>query len=135
MAGTFQFELVSPEKLLLSERVEEVILPGSEGYLSVLANHAPMMTRIIPGVIRVKVSGQNDKAFVVFGGFADITPTSCALLAESAVPLDAFDYKELEERIAEARAALEGATSDENRNKAEEFLHELTTVQGVLTMA
>ena len=135
MADTFQFELVAPEKLLLSEQAVEVQLPGSEGYLTVMANHAPTMTRLMPGVVRVKIAGKDEKAFVVFGGFADITPQSCAILAEAAHALEAFDPAELEERIAAAKAELDGATNDEHRNRAEDFLYELTTVRGVLTMA
>lgn len=135
MADPFQFELVSPEKLLLSEAVSEVQLPGSEGYLTVMSNHTPTMTRLMPGVVRIKFADKDEKAFVVFGGFADITPKSCVILAESARALEAFDAAELEERIAAAKAELEGANTDEHRNRAEDFLYQLTTVRGVLTVA
>lgn len=134
MAATFQLELVSPERLLLSEAVEEVILPGSEGYLTVMAGHSAMITRIIPGLVRVKMTGRPDQMFVVFDGFADITPALCSLLAESVVPIDKFDPKDIECRIARARGAFEAAVTDENRNKAEEFLYQLTTVRGVHTI-
>ncbi|MHC5305926.1 F0F1 ATP synthase subunit epsilon [Bartonella sp. LJL80] len=134
MAGTFLFELVSPEQLLLSEDVLEVVLPASEGYVTIMPNHSPMMTSVVPGVVKVK-SAAGEKSFVVYGGFADITPTGCSLLAESAVPVQSFDQKDLEQRIADARNALDGANGDEARNKAEDFLHQLTTVSGVLTMA
>lgn len=134
MAGTFLFELVSPEQLLLSEDVLEVVLPASEGYVTIMPNHSPMMTSVVPGVVKVK-SAAGEKSFVVYGGFADITPTGCSLLAESAVPVQSFDQKDLEQRIADARNAFDGANGDEARNKAEDFLHQLTTVSGVLTMA
>jgi len=134
MAGIFQFELISPESLLLSESVEEAILPGSEGYLTVMASHSPMITRVIPGLLWVRVAGRAGQAFVVFGGFADITPEVCSLLAESVVPLEAFDSQDLDRRIARARREFEAAKTDEHRNKAEEFLYQLTTVRGVHTL-
>lgn len=135
MASTFQFELVSPEHLLLSEAVEEVTLPGSEGYLTVMANHAPMITRVIPGLVRVKAAGKPEQVFVVFGGFVDITPELCSLLAESVVSIDKLDPKDIDRRIAKARGEFEAAKTDERRNKAEEFLYQLTTVRGVHTLA
>jgi len=134
MTGTFRFELVSPESLLLSEAVEEVILPGSEGYLTVMASHAPMMIRVIPGVVRVKVAGKEDRVFVVFGGFVDITPEVCSLLAESIISMEALNLQDIEYRITEARAEFEAAKTDEYRNKAEEFLYQLTTVKGVYAL-
>ncbi|EJF91482.1 F0F1 ATP synthase subunit epsilon [Bartonella tamiae] len=135
MADTFLFELVSPEELLLTEQVTEVVLPASEGYLTVMVNHAPTMTSIVPGIIKVKPTDGDEKSFVVFGGFADITPTGCSLLAESAISVEQFDHADLEDRIERARHSLENANGDEARNKAEDFLHQLTTVRGVLTMA
>ena len=68
MAEAFQFELVSPERLLVSEKVEFVVIPGTEGEMTVMANHAPVMSTVKPGVVTVKpVSGAEQK-FVVFGG-------------------------------------------------------------------
>lgn len=134
MAGTFLFELVSPEKLLFSQQIEEVQLPGSEGYLTVMNNHSPLMANIVPGVIKVK-SSEGDLSFVVFGGFADITPQGCSILAESAVKVDEYNIDDLEKCIEHARQAMNGATSDEVRNKAEDFFHQLATVRGVLTVA
>ncbi|AHB01481.1 F0F1 ATP synthase subunit epsilon [Brucella ceti TE28753-12] len=74
MAQAFQFELVSPERLLLSAQVTEVVIPGSEGYLTALAGHSPLMTTIMPGVVSVKLADGKTDSYVVFGGFADITP-------------------------------------------------------------
>lgn len=133
MAGTFLFELVSPEQLLFSQQVTKVLLPSSEGYLTVMGNHSPMMAIIVPGVIKVQ-SLEGEKKFVVFGGFVDITPTGCSILAESAVTVDDFNVEELQRRIKAAQQAINGAKSDEVRNKAEDFFHQLTTVRGVLTL-
>ena len=67
----FNFELVSPERLLLSERVTEVVIPATEGEMTVLANHAPTMTTLKPGVVTVKSADGKTSRYVVFGGFAD----------------------------------------------------------------
>lgn len=134
MAHSFLFELVSPERLLLSEQAQEVLMPGSQGYITIMAEHAPMIISIIPGLVKVK-SEKGESNYVVFGGFADISPKSVSLLAESAIPVEDFDAKALEKRIEEARAAFEGETNQDNRNRLEDFLHELSTVSGVLTMA
>ncbi|WP_412058872.1 F0F1 ATP synthase subunit epsilon [Bartonella sp. DGB2] len=134
MAGHFLFELVSPERLLFSEEVTQLVLPASEGYMTVMAEHAPMMTNIIPGLVKVHTL-KAERAFAVYGGFAEVTPTSCSLLAEFAVAAEDFDPEDLERRIEEARKAIDGAQEYEARNKAEDFFHQLTTVRGVLTLA
>jgi F-type H+-transporting ATPase subunit epsilon len=129
----FNFELVSPERLLLSERVSEVVLPATEGEMTVMANHAPVMTTIKPGVVSVKAVDGKVTRYVVFGGFADILPTGCTLLAESAVPADEIDRSAIEKRIEMAKTELEdGAHSDEHRTRIETFLTELTQLNGIL---
>jgi len=136
MAKTFLFELVSPEKLLFSEEVESVILPGSEGYLTVMANHAPLITGLIPGVVRVgRGDGKAEAGFIVFNGFADITQEKCSLLATSVVPLEEFDPAELERRIAQVQEDFNKAETDDRRNELEDLLYQLTTVRGVYTAA
>ena len=95
----FNFELVSPERLLLSERVSEVVLPATEGEMTVMANHAPVMTTIKPGIVSVKAVDGKVTRYVVFGGFADILPTGCTLLAESAVPVSEMDADLIAKRI------------------------------------
>ena len=79
-----QFELVSPEKLLLSEEVEMVVVPGAEGDFGVLANHAPFMTTLREGKVTVK-DGATTKVFDIQGGFADVGPDGLTILAEHAV--------------------------------------------------
>lgn len=135
MAQSFKFELVSPEKLLVSEDVSSVVLPGTEGEMTVMAAHAPVMTNVKPGVVTVNpVSGEQD-SFVVFGGFADILPESCTLLAESAIRVADIDREELARRIQEAREDVGDAKDDDARSKAEEFLHQLTTLEGAILPA
>jgi F-type H+-transporting ATPase subunit epsilon len=135
MAEPFKFDLVSPERLLVSEEVESVIIPGAEGEMTVLAQHAPVMTTIKPGVVTVKSVSGAEQRYVVFGGFADILPSGCTLLAESAVAVQDIDRAEIARRIQEAKEDIADAKSDEHRTKAEEFLHQLTTLEGALIPA
>ena len=103
--------------------------------MTVMANHAPVMTTIKPGVVTVNpVSGEKER-YVVFGGFADILPTGCTLLAESAVSVKDIDRADLARRIQEAREDLNDAKNDEGRSKAEQFLHQLTTLEGAIIPA
>ncbi|HEV2896492.1 MAG TPA: F0F1 ATP synthase subunit epsilon [Pseudaminobacter sp.] len=129
MAEAFKFELVSPERLLVSEQVEHVVIPGAEGEMTVLANHSPVMTTVKPGVVTVKSVGGGEERYVVFGGFADILPEGCTLLAESAVRVAEIDRDDLARRIQEAREDAADAKSDEERTRAEAFLAQLTTLQ------
>ena len=135
MAEPFQFELVSPERLLVSEKVESVVIPGTEGEMTVMANHAPVMTTIKPGVVTVNAASGEKERYVVFGGFADILPSGCTLLAESAVSVKDIDRADLARRIQEAREDLNDARDDEGRSKAEQFLHQLTTLEGAILPA
>jgi F-type H+-transporting ATPase subunit epsilon len=132
MAEAFKFELVSPERLLVSEQVESVVIPGAEGEMTVMANHAPVMTTVKPGVVSVRTAAGADARYVVFGGFADILPTGCTLLAESAVAVKDIDRADLARRIQEAKEDLADAKDDDSRTKAEQFLHQLTTLEGAL---
>ncbi|HMQ58442.1 MAG TPA: F0F1 ATP synthase subunit epsilon [Rhizobiaceae bacterium] len=131
MAQTFKFELVSPERLLVSEDVEAVIVPASEGEMTVMAQHAPTMTSVKPGVVTVRgASGEN--RFVVFGGFADIQPTACTLLAESAVPVKDIDKAAIDERIRDAREDLADAKDEDAKLRASDLLDHLTTLQAAI---
>jgi len=126
MADTFNFELVSPERLLVSEPVTEVVIPATLGEMTVLANHAPTMTTLKPGVVTVKLaSGQTEK-YAVLSGFADILPTGCTLLADTALPLQALTREKLQSRIEHAQKELDNADSDEHKTKLEQFLVDLT---------
>ena len=135
MAESFKFELVSPERLLISEEVEQVIIPGAEGEMTVMASHAPVMTTIKPGVVTVKPASGSEQRYVVFGGFADVVPQGCTLLAESAVPVGEFDRAELEKRIDAARRDAESTENDEARSRAELYLNQLTTLEGAILPA
>lgn len=135
MAEAFQFELVSPERLLVSEQVEAVIIPGAEGEMTIMAHHAPVMTTIKPGVVTVKPASGKEERYVVFGGFADILPSGCTLLAESAVAVGDIDRADIQRRIQEAKEDVSDAKDDAARSKAEQFLNQLTTLEGAILPA
>ncbi|WP_048644835.1 F0F1 ATP synthase subunit epsilon [Nitratireductor soli] len=135
MADSFKFDLVSPERLLVSQEVESVVIPGTEGEMTVMANHAPTMTNIKPGVVTVNTAGGGAERYVVFGGFADILPEGCTVLAESAVHVDEINREDLARRVQEAREDVADAKDQESRTKAEEFLAQLTTLEGAILPA
>ena len=122
MADRIAFELVSPERLLLSQPVGMVVVPGGEGDFGVLPGHAPMISTIRAGVIATYEEGRVDRRIFVAGGFAEVTPERCTVLAEEATPLDSIDAAQAEARVAAAGEAVEAARTDEERAAAEERL-------------
>ncbi|MGW9231547.1 F0F1 ATP synthase subunit epsilon [Pseudorhizobium sp. NPDC055634] len=135
MADAFNFELVSPERLLLSEKVTEVVIPATLGEMTVLANHAPTMTTIKPGVVRVKLASGQESKYVVFGGFADILPTGCTVLAESALPLSDLTRDRLQAHIETARSNAGAAVDYEQKTRLEEYLSQLTQLNETILPA
>ena len=131
MADSFKFELVSPERLLLSASVTEVVLPGSEGEMTVMANHAPTMTTIRPGVLTVKEAAGQTQKFVVFGGFADILPSGCTLLAESALAVSDLKKDTLAKRVDQAKADLATAKSDEAKARIAQLISDLGSLSSL----
>ncbi|MGN6467264.1 MAG: F0F1 ATP synthase subunit epsilon [Rhizobiaceae bacterium] len=135
MAESFKFELVSPERLLVSEEVESVIVPGKEGEMTVLARHMPVMTTMRPGIITVKTTDGRTERYVVYGGFVDILPDSLTLLAEFSVHENDLDRADLTRRVQETRDQISQAESPEHRTKLEEFLHQLVTLENAMIPA
>jgi F-type H+-transporting ATPase subunit epsilon len=103
--------------------------------MTVMAQHAPVMTTIKPGVVTVKAASGQEERYVVFGGFADILPSGCTLLAESAVSVKDIDRADVARRIQEAKEDVADAKDDASRSKAEQFLHQLTTLEGAILPA
>ena len=97
---TFAVSLVCPEALVFAGEADQVDLPGAEGDLGVLAGHAPIVTALRPGIIRVIAHGRDDR-FVVLGGVAEFSASSLNVLADSASPIDKFDVAELKAKIAD----------------------------------
>jgi F-type H+-transporting ATPase subunit epsilon len=112
------FELVSPERLLLSEPVDMVVVPGAEGDFGVLVRHAPLVSGVRPGVISVYNGGQVTQRIFVAGGFAEVTPSRCTVLAEQAMPVAEIDRSAAEQQLKDAREDLADAQSDAEREAA-----------------
>ena len=91
MADKLQFELVSPERLLLSEQVHMVIVPGTEGNFGVLPGHAPLISMVRPGAIEIYENRVVTRRVFVTGGFAEVTPERCTVLAEEALAPEDLD--------------------------------------------
>ena len=122
MPDPFTFDLVSPEKLLLSDEVEMVVVPGAEGDFGVLIGHAPLISALRPGVIDTYTGTKVKKRIFVAGGFAEVTGERCTVLAEEAMPVEDIDPSEAETRIASAREALGDADNELARAQAEAAL-------------
>ena len=122
MADQVQFELVAPERLLLSEPVDMVVVPGSEGDFGVLPGHAPLISTVRPGVIET-YSGKTvkDRIFVA-GGFAEVTRERCTVLAEEAMPLAELDRAAIEAAARTAREDVGLAKDAAERAAAERTL-------------
>jgi F-type H+-transporting ATPase subunit epsilon len=127
--GKVAFELVSPERLLLSEEVDMVVVPGEEGDFGVLVRHAPLISTLRPGVIKVHDGGSVTEQIFVAGGFAEVTPQRCTVLAEEAMPVGEIDRAKAEQRLSDARDdlldakdAVEKAVAERQIKVAEEML-------------
>ena len=131
MAEPFQFELVSPERLLISEPVDAVVVPGSEGYFTVLKGHAPFMSTLKPGVVDVTQVATTDRIFVR-GGFADVSPAGLTILAEQAIPLAEVDAAMLAQEVKNAEEDVADAKDGAAKDVAELSLNQLKEVQTAL---
>jgi F-type H+-transporting ATPase subunit epsilon len=120
MTDKISFDLVSPERLLLSTEAEMITIPGTEGDMGVMAGHMPLISTLRPGVIAV--SGGDDQRFYVLGGFAEVNPGKLTVLAEEAVAVAELDAAALDQRIKNAEEDLALAKSDADRAKTQETL-------------
>ena len=115
-----QFELVSPEKLLLSEEVEMVVIPGAEGDFGVLPGHTPVISTVRPGIIHIFEGGSVKTRIFIAGGFAEVTAERCTVLAEEAIPLDDIVRDDVEKALQDAIEDV----SDAGDNASERALAE-----------
>jgi F-type H+-transporting ATPase subunit epsilon len=107
-----QFDLVSPERRLASFEVDAVQIPGTDGDMTAMADHAPMITTLRPGILRVDGAGSgSEAAYFVTGGFADVAGPSVTVLAERALPVSEVTSEMMDGFIAEAREAHDKARS------------------------
>lgn len=118
MSEKLNFSLVSPARELFSGEVDHVIAPGSEGEFGVLPNHAPFMSTLRSGRVRI-IDGDEVHRYFVHGGFADVTPEGLTILAEEAIRLEDLDHDGILDAIAEAERIRDGASDQAIRFKAE----------------
>jgi F-type H+-transporting ATPase subunit epsilon len=120
-----QFDLVSPERRLASVQATEVQIPGADGDLTAMEGHAPTITTLRPGVLRA-IAASGTTAYVVTGGFAEITAAGVSVLAERAVPLDEANGALFDELIAEAR---EAAATTEDKDSADKLVADMVAAR------
>jgi F-type H+-transporting ATPase subunit epsilon len=132
MAEKIHFDLVSPERMLLSEDVDMVTIPGAEGYFGVLAGHAPVISSLRPGVIEVTGGTTPNLRLFVRGGFAEVDAKKVIVLAEEAIPLADFDITALDRRIADTEEDLAIAKTDAERARVSEQLDHMRQLRAVL---
>ena len=129
MAGTFKFELVSPERILISEDVEQVVVPGGDGDFAVLAGHAPVISTLRAGVLDVTGPGGRKQLFVK-GGFAEVDPERLTVLAERAYDVADFSAAQISSELESAEADLAAAKDDAAKIKASFLVDRLKALQG-----
>lgn len=125
MASTVQFDLVSPERRLASFAASEVQIPGSMGDMTAMEGHAATITGLRPGVLRV-IGAEGTKAYVVTGGFAEISATGVSVLAELAVPVEELTPAKLDTLIADA---CEAAAVNADKDAADKAVADLMALK------
>lgn len=124
MAGTFKFELVSPERVLLSIDADQVVVPGADGDFAVLVGHAPVIATLRPGVLDVTAGGSKRRLFVK-SGFAEVDPSRLTVLAETAYDVESLSSATIAEELKTAEAELAAAKDDHAKQMADTLVTEL----------
>jgi F-type H+-transporting ATPase subunit epsilon len=128
MAGTLQFDLVSPERRLASLAATEVQIPGAEGDMTVMEGHAPVLVGLRPGILRA-TGAAGSKAYVVTGGFAEVNAAGVSVLAEQAIPTEEASGAVMDRLMADATAA---ASVNPNRDDADKTLADMVALKAAL---
>lgn len=128
MAGTLQFDLVSPERRLASLVATEVQLPGADGDLTAMEGHAPTITTLRPGVLRA-ISASGTKAYVVTGGFAEISASGVSVLAERAIPVEEASASVLDALLADG---AEAAAVMSDKDAADKLVADLQAMKAAV---
>ena len=123
--AAFAFELVSPERILFSGEVDQVVVPGTEGDFAVLKDHAPMMSSLRAAVLTIDASGKSTQRMFIRGGFADVSLNGLTVLAEQAIPVEEVTPDTLHAEAEIAQAEFDKATTDEARRAATERLAQI----------
>lgn len=131
MADKLSFALVSPEREVFNGEVDHVVVPGSEGEFGVMPSHAPVMSVIKPGALRV-IDGGGERRIFVNGGFADVTPEGLTVLAEDALDLADVNAADLEQQLKDASEDLRDANTDAKREAAQRALSRLEAVKAAI---
>ncbi len=126
------FELVSPARLLYSGDVASVQIPGTEGEMTIMAQHAPVLATLKPGVVVVAKDGGSTEKIFVRGGFAEVNAGGLTVLAETAIPLADLDAAAIAGQIKNAEDDVADAKSDESRAKANETLDHLRSLAAAI---
>jgi F-type H+-transporting ATPase subunit epsilon len=132
MATPFTFELVSPERVLFSGSVEAVVLPASEGDMTVLAGHAPTMTALKTGFLVITDNPGNGKRVLVRGGFADVNQNGLTVLAERALPAEELTNEVLDHEILQAEMAYDATNDPVAKHAAESAIAQLREAKEAL---
>jgi F-type H+-transporting ATPase subunit epsilon len=131
--ATFHFELVSPDKVLFSGAAQAVLVPGDEGDFQVLADHAPVMTSVRPGVVAIDDAHGKHRRIFVRGGFADASKSGVILLAETAIPFEDLSADALQQEIVNAEEDLADA-NEEQKRLAQEKLDRLRELKDAMKL-
>jgi F-type H+-transporting ATPase subunit epsilon len=129
---SLHFDFVSPEKVLFSGEVDQVDLPGAEGDMGILPNHAPIVTTLRPGIVTIYREG-GDLPVVVIGGFAEMSPAGLTVLADVAVPREDFDIALLAAEIKDTEEDVADSKDDARRDKLAHRLEQLKALQTALS--
>ncbi len=133
MVEKIPFDLVSPERLLLSGDAEMITLPGSEGYFGVGIGHAPVISTLKPGMIDIKAGPKGDERYFVMAGFAEVTNDKATILTEEALPLASLSPQDVERRLKDAHEDVLQAKSEAARQKAVATLNALELLENYLS--
>ena len=128
MAGILQFDLVTPERRLASVAASEVQIPGVDGDMTAMEGHAPTITTLRPGVLRV-VAAEGVKSYVVTGGFAEVTATGVTVLAERAIPVEEITPALMDKLVADA---CEDAAVSSTKDAADKTIADLLAMRAAV---
>ncbi len=130
--ATFNFELVSPERVLFSGNVDAVVLPATEGDMTVLAGHSPVMTALKTGFLVITSTPGNGRRILVRGGFADINQNGLTVLAERALPAEELTQEILDHEILQAEMAYDASNDPATKHAAESAVAQLREAKAAL---
>ncbi len=130
--ATFTFELVSPERVLFSGAVDAVVLPASEGDMTILAGHAPTMTALKTGFLVITDKPGNGRRILIRGGFADVNQSGLTVLAERALPAEELTQEVLDHEILQAEMAYDSTNDPAARHAAESAVAQLREAKAAL---